>query len=289
MCNFSARLRKWNCLFLGLQKPGIGIAALQSWDCKCLWVVGLHIVSIPGLPGKFHRVPKGCHNPGIARKARIVWAAQYWDCACSKSGLLCTQHQDPQKNPDLATDKGRLGGGWEYKAEKHRTRGRSERSRWTALRPLGGDDSNHSSSSSSSRRCGMINSNASLGAGSLNVRRGPRGMQTRFSSADTELVGLGHGAKGVEVSARVKPSCRALMRRCLLTTRRKAVPLQDAAPDFLAGLRNDRAGDVAQTLAPPDPANAKPSNTRGATRRSRASCPPPMRRLRLCRTISWRH
>ena len=105
--------------------------------------------------------------------------------------------------------------------------------------------------------------NASLGAGSLNVRRGPRGMQTRFSSADTELVGLGHGAKGVEVSARVKPSCRALMRRCLLTTRRKAVPLQDAAPDFLAGLRKDRAGDVAQTLAPPDPANAKPSNTRG--------------------------
>ena len=75
--------------------------------------------------------------------------------------------------------------------------------------------------------------NASLGAGSLNVRRGPRGMQTRFSSADTELVGLSHGAKGVEVPARVKPSCRALMRRCLLTTRRKAVPLQDAAPDFL--------------------------------------------------------
>ena len=105
--------------------------------------------------------------------------------------------------------------------------------------------------------------NASLGAGSLNVRRGPRGMQTRFSSADTELVGLSHGAKGVEVPARVKPSCRALMRRCLLTTRRKAVPLQDAAPDFLAGLRKDRAGDVAQTLAPPDPANAKPSNTGG--------------------------
>ena len=105
--------------------------------------------------------------------------------------------------------------------------------------------------------------NASLGAGSLNVRRGPRGMQTRFSSADTESVGLSHGAKGVEVPARVKPSCRALMRRCLLTTRRKAVPLQDAAPDFLAALRKDRAGDVAQTLAPPDPANAKPSNTRG--------------------------
>ena len=40
--------------FLGLQnlKPGIGIVALQSWDCKCLWVVGPSYHSIPGLPGQ---------------------------------------------------------------------------------------------------------------------------------------------------------------------------------------------------------------------------------------------
>ena len=103
--------------------------------------------------------------------------------------------------------------------------------------------------------------NASLGAGSLNVRRGPRGMQTRFSSADTELVGLSHGAKGVEVPARVKPSCTD-----------EAVPphhekegcaLAGCGARFPSALRKDRAGDVAQTLAPPDPANAKPSNTGG--------------------------
>ena len=225
-------------------------------------VVGLRIVSIPGLPGKFQRVPKGYHNPRIARKGRIVWAAQSRDCVF-EIGVAVHTTPGPAKEPRFGNRQGAVGRRLRIQSGEPRTRGRSERSRWTALRPLGGDDSNHSSSSSSSRRCGMINSNASLGAGSLNVRRGPRGMQTRFSSADTELVGLGHGAKGVEVSARVKPSCRALMRRCLLTTRRKAVPLQDAAPDFLAGLRKDRAGDVAQTLAPPDPANAKPSNTRG--------------------------